>query len=168
MKKNLFFTFCFSFIPGAGQMYQNYMKRGLSIMLLFASFIALTVIANTPIFAIPIPIIFAYSFFDTYNIRNKKEDDEEPKDEYIWETFGVKNKVSGFKTARKNSLLGTILILFGAYLICNNVLVNLFYQLELDFMADALNKLLRYIPVLIISILSIFVGLRFLTNKEEK
>ena len=32
MKKNGFFTFCFAFVPGAGQMYQGYMKRGLSLI----------------------------------------------------------------------------------------------------------------------------------------
>ena len=55
MKKNLFLTFCFSFIPGAGQMYQAYMKRGLSIMIIFASFIALIAIVNTPIFSLFAP-----------------------------------------------------------------------------------------------------------------
>ena len=33
MLKNGFSTFCCAFIPGAGQMYQGYMKRGLSLIL---------------------------------------------------------------------------------------------------------------------------------------
>ena len=32
MLKNGFLTFCCAFIPGAGQMYQGYMKRGLSLI----------------------------------------------------------------------------------------------------------------------------------------
>ena len=35
MLKNGFLTFCCAFIPGAGQMYQGYMKRGLSLILIF-------------------------------------------------------------------------------------------------------------------------------------
>ena len=35
MQKNGFLTLCFSFIPGAGQMYQGYMKRGVTQVLLF-------------------------------------------------------------------------------------------------------------------------------------
>ena len=31
-KRSGFLSFCFAFIPGAGQMYQGYMKRGISIM----------------------------------------------------------------------------------------------------------------------------------------
>ena len=35
MKKNGILTFLFAFVPGAGQMYQGYMKRGLSLITLF-------------------------------------------------------------------------------------------------------------------------------------
>jgi TM2 domain-containing membrane protein YozV len=34
-KKNSFLTFIFSLIPGAGQMYLGFMKRGLSLMSCF-------------------------------------------------------------------------------------------------------------------------------------
>ena len=37
MKKNGILTLLFAFIPGAGQMYQGYMKRGLSLMLMAAA-----------------------------------------------------------------------------------------------------------------------------------
>ena len=52
MKKSMFLTFCFSFIPGAGQMYQGYMKRGLSLMILLGLAFALTSIISMPLFAI--------------------------------------------------------------------------------------------------------------------
>ena len=35
MMKNGILTFIFAFCPGAGQMYQGYMKRGLSLLLAF-------------------------------------------------------------------------------------------------------------------------------------
>ena len=34
-KKNKFFTFMFSFIPGAAEMYMGFMKQGISLMTLF-------------------------------------------------------------------------------------------------------------------------------------
>ena len=34
-RKSGFFTFCLAFCPGAGQMYQGYMKRGTSLLVLF-------------------------------------------------------------------------------------------------------------------------------------
>ena len=39
MKKNAFLTFIFACIPGAGQMYYGYMKRGLSMITFFCLFI---------------------------------------------------------------------------------------------------------------------------------
>ena len=41
-RKNGFWTFCFAFIPGGGQMYQGYMKRGLSLLLLFFVILAVS------------------------------------------------------------------------------------------------------------------------------
>ena len=41
MKKNGILTLLFAFIPGAGQMYQGYMKRGLSLMLMAAAILSL-------------------------------------------------------------------------------------------------------------------------------
>ena len=52
-------------------MYQGYMKRGLSLMTAFAVVVAFCAIISSPIFAMPLPIIFAYSFFDTYQLRQK-------------------------------------------------------------------------------------------------
>ena len=42
MLKNGFLTFCCAFVPGAGQMYQGYMKRGLSLILTAVSYTHLT------------------------------------------------------------------------------------------------------------------------------
>ena len=41
MKKNGILTLLFACIPGAGQMYQGYMKRGLSLITMFCLFIIL-------------------------------------------------------------------------------------------------------------------------------
>ncbi len=164
-KKNGFLTFCFSFIPGAGQMYQKYMKRGVSILITFGVFTALAAMLYTPIFLIPVMVIYMYSFFDTFNIRNKESEDEEPHDEYIW------NKILGessfdTKLFKKNRVLGIVLVLVGIYLIFNNVLLNFAYQYDLEFLEDFIRFISRYLPALIISLLSIFIGMKMLTNKE--
>ena len=40
-KKNRFFLFCFSFLPGAGEMYFGLMKTGISLLGLFMAGIML-------------------------------------------------------------------------------------------------------------------------------
>lgn len=114
MKKNGFFTFIFSFIPGAGQMYQGYMKRGLSIMIAFV-LLGCGTVECFDLFGLGVILtIIAYSFFDTFNIRNMSiEERENKKDEYVWNNLdGIIPE--GFKT-KKNKFLGVLLILIGLY-----------------------------------------------------
>ena len=40
-KKNRFFTFCFSLMPGAAEMYMGFLKTGLSLMVTFAAAIVI-------------------------------------------------------------------------------------------------------------------------------
>lgn len=67
MKKNGILTLLFAFIPGAGQMYQGYMKRGLSLVLMAAA-ISMAAMLIPPI-AFALLVVFMYSFFDTFNLR---------------------------------------------------------------------------------------------------
>ena len=63
MKKNAFLTFIFACIPGAGQMYYGYMRRGLSLITLFC--VASAIGALIPPVLLAVPIIWMYAFFDT-------------------------------------------------------------------------------------------------------
>ncbi|MEG2852692.1 MAG: hypothetical protein RR879_07545, partial [Hydrogenoanaerobacterium sp.] len=75
MKKNSFLTFCFAFIPGAGQMYLGMMKRGVSIMLAFAVITAVAGFLNLPLISVVLPVIWFFSFFDTFNIKGMSYDE---------------------------------------------------------------------------------------------
>lgn len=165
MKKNGFFTFCFSFIPGAGQMYQGYMKRGVSIMVIFAIFVALLAIVSTPIFMIPLPIIFAYSFFDTYNIRNRIGTPSETADEYIWNNFKSEKLGIDFKSNKKNKVIGIVMLLVGIYILLNNILVDVSYRLNIDWLVDLIRFIIRYAPPMAIALFSIWYGVRLINKK---
>ena len=67
MLKNGLLTLLFAFIPGAGQMYQGYIKRGLSLMLM-CCVIGVLAMLFAPI-ALFLMLVFMYSFFDTLNLR---------------------------------------------------------------------------------------------------
>ncbi|MDD2376385.1 MAG: hypothetical protein PHD15_03880 [Clostridia bacterium] len=166
MKKSLFLTFWFSFVPGAGQMYQQYMKRGLSILLLTTFFIAVTIIVRAPIFMIPVAIIMMYSFFDTYNIRNNLDTENSIEDEYIWKTAGVDIFESNFKIVKKNSLFGLSLIFIGTYLLFNNVIGSLIYETNINWLISIVDSIRNYLPSILVSIISIVIGIKFISNKE--
>ena len=73
MKKNGILTFCFAFIPGAGEMYQGYMKRGLSLVMICAAAIALGSLFYPLVgFAFAVCcVVWMYSVFDTFNLRSQ-------------------------------------------------------------------------------------------------
>ena len=74
-QKGKFLTFCFSLVPGAGQMYLGFMKQGLSLMTVFAALCAFsTWLAIGPLLLFA-PIIWFYSFFDVIN-KNSLDPEE--------------------------------------------------------------------------------------------
>ncbi len=157
MKKSSFLTFCFSFIPGAGQMYQNYMKRGLSLMCLAGILLILATMTETVIFVIPFLVVMAYSFFDTYNIRNTIGTEDQMKDDYI---------VSGFDFGKlkNNRLLGIGIILIGGYILLNNILYGIASETGIEIIIDAIRIIRSYLPSIIVSAITIGVGVKMLSK----
>ena len=54
-RKSGFLTFCFACLPGAGEMYLGYMKRGLSVMIAFWGLIFVASLRNMGILGILAP-----------------------------------------------------------------------------------------------------------------
>ena len=74
-KKSSFLTFCFSLLPGAGQMYMGFMKRGVSLMSAFFLLIFLSSWLNLGPLMFAMPIIWFFAFFDTHNLRAMPDDE---------------------------------------------------------------------------------------------
>lgn len=158
MKKNGFFTFCFSFIPGAGQMYQNYMKRGLSIMCLAGVLLIFATMLETVIFVVPFLVVMAYSFFDTYNIRGLIGTEQQVEDEYIL-------KGIDFDKIKQNRLLGIGIILIGIYLLLNNVLYGIAIDTHIRWLINSIRAIRTYFPSIIVSLITIGIGTKMITKK---
>ena len=121
MKKNGFLTLLFAFIPGAGQMYQGYMKRGLSLVLMTAAIcIASALIA--PI-AFALLVVFMYSFFDTFNLRAQISMGTAPEDDYLVH-FDPQDKRLARMMLDSHKLLGWLLIAAGALIAYQNIIMN--------------------------------------------
>lgn len=157
MKKNLFLTFCFSFIPGAGQMYQNYMKRGLSLMCLAGILLILAIMTNTIIFMIPFLVVMAYSFFDTYNIRNTVGTQEQVEDDYVLKGFN-------FDKLKNNKLLGIGIILIGGYILLNNILYGIARDTGIQILIDTIRVIRAYLPSIIVAAITIGAGVKMLSK----
>ena len=73
-KKNAFFTFCFSLIPGAGEMYLGFYRMGGSIMFLTMVTLALSESLFPPMGYL-LPIFWFYSLFHTHNLNHLPDEE---------------------------------------------------------------------------------------------
>lgn len=121
MLKNGLLTLLFAFIPGAGQMYQGYMKRGLSLMLMCCVICVLAMLF-API-ALFLMLVFMYSFFDTLNLRAQIALGNAPADDYLIH-LDPKDKRLARLLLDSHKLVGWALIAFGALIAYQNLIMN--------------------------------------------
>ena len=121
MKKNAFLTFIFACIPGAGQMYYGYMKRGLSMITFFCLFIMAGTLVD--VLVVGSVIVWMYSFFDTYDLIRHLAAGE-PKDDDLllpanWDNIRA-------ILPQHNKLLGWGLIALGGLVAYENIIMRVF------------------------------------------
>lgn len=122
MKKNGILTFLFAFVPGAGQMYQGYMKRGLSLITLFFLCIMAGMLLEPLV--LTALIVWMYSFFDTFNLRAQFIAGTAPADDYLVH-FNTKDARLTLFFRDSHKLVGWALIAFGALIAYENIIMNL-------------------------------------------
>ena len=74
-KKSGFWTFIFSLLPGAAEMYMGFMKMGVSLMGLFFGLFIIGGFFGQSIFVLADIVVWFYAFFHAHNLRAM--DDEE-------------------------------------------------------------------------------------------
>jgi hypothetical protein len=164
MEKNVFLTFCFSLVPGLGQMYQEYIKRGVSLLILTFSLIFASILFGSGLLMIPVPVIMAYSFFDSFKLRNMfRRSEEMPEDNYL---FG-NNKEFDELVKRKQPIIGFVILFIGLYLLLNNVITDILILNHLERVVEIMKSITRYMPTLIVSVLAMWFGTKLITNKGE-
>lgn len=114
-----FWTFVFSLIPGAGQMYLGLMKRGTQIMVLFTIPIILaTVFYLSGVLTVFNVIIWFYSFFDCQHIRRRINEGKEIEDKLVYDI-----NIIDFKNLQglNHKHVGKGLVVTGGFIIINNL-----------------------------------------------
>ena len=121
MMKNGILTFIFAFCPGAGQMYQGYMKRGLSLILTACCIGMVSSLLN-PVLLLLV-VVWMYSFFDTFNLRAQIIADTAPEDDYLVH-FDPCDRRLARALLDSHKLVGWLLIAFGALIAYQNLIMN--------------------------------------------
>lgn len=119
--KNGILTLIFAFIPGAGQMYQGYMKRGLSLIGMFCAGCAMAILLDG--LALVLPVIWMYSFFDTFNLRAQLGAGNAPEDDYLVH-FDLENERLRQFMKDSHKLVGWGLIALGALVLYENIVMS--------------------------------------------
>ena len=168
-KRNKFFVFCFSFIPGAAEMYMGFMKNGLSIMATFVSVsIALCFVWFAEALLLGwVVVAWFYAFFHAWNLYGVSEEElGEREDNYFWTEFGISQKLD-MKDEKIRKYTSTGLIIAGAFM-AFGIIKNGVMRMIPDEYWDAFYFCVEYIPQFVISILIIIVGVKLIKAKKNE
>jgi hypothetical protein len=170
--KNKFLTFVFALMPGAGQMYQGLLKKGISIMSVFFAIAALSIFLYVPVINFALPIIWFYSFFDTINRINFSVDELRAiEDSYIMDC-GIKNDGKITEIMKKRHLVvGWVIIIIAIYALFNIIILNnngLIDRIFGEVAASYVYDVVRLIPKLIVPIICLFIGFKLIKGTAPK
>ena len=166
-KGNGFWRFCFSLLPGAGEMYMGFMKQGAMLMTLFFGCWALSGWLNLNIFGFVLPVIWFYGFFHVHNLAGL------PNEEFysVEDTFNIGEwkffDVIGQERCRKYFAWALILIgCAGIWQIvtCSVTKVLNHYGLSVQIWKDVTNN----VPQVIFSIIIIYIGVQMVKGKKQQ
>ncbi len=162
MKKNGFLTFVCGCVPGCGQMYYGYMRRGISLALWFWGVVFLASLSGLGVLGILLPVIWAYAFFDTFNIRALTYEQRLAfVDTFLPGGEWLRNgKNSLFAKGSGGRLLGWLLIVVGALALYNTLLGRYLWRLYETL--PALARVLDSLPAIVIAVVVILLGVRML------
>lgn len=165
-KKRGFWTFCFSLIPGAGEMYLGFMKRGLSMMCLFLGWFAFCGATGFNIGMCILPVIWFYSFFQVHNLVSLPDEEfYQQEDDYL---FLHMDKIVGVDKWERGKVkfLAVALIFIGGYTIVNTVWHSFWNALP-GWLYDELYVVRDGVPKIVISLLLIAFGVYLIRGKKE-
>ena len=169
MYKSGFLTFIFACIPGVGQLYQEYPRRGISIMLLFSATIQLTSTFGFVIFSMLLAIEWFAAFFDTFRLaRILPPYRAEKPDDWIWDLdVGTCRECP----RGRNTGIGLALMVLGGWLLLEqlvDLLGEVFPGLRREVLDVLWGLLHRYLPAAVLAVALIWLGLRFIAGPVDR
>ena len=164
--KNGFLLFIASCLSGCGQMYQGYMKRGVSLLLAFALVFFISSNFFLGALVLFLPVIWLYAFFDSYSLRAQLAAGTAPEDGFLFGLSDMDSRRLNALLKKRHSLIGWVLVAVGAYMLYD-MLMGQLSGLFFGWFGEWLYSLLRYgVPRLVITVLVILLGLWFIRGPK--
>ena len=173
-KKNRFLLFCFSFLPGAGEMYFGFMKMGISLLSLFAVCVMVTGYMQIGVLMFVPFVVWVYSFFHANNLGALSDEEfYRIQDDYL---FGFDGRV--FAATRDSVMrkyrkaLAMILILLGITMLWQSFCRVLRHIFGSDFYFEYISRYTGIIsddiPRVIVALVIIWFGVKLIRGKKEE
>lgn len=166
-KKSGFWSFIFSFLPGAAEMYMGFLKQGISLMGAFFLLIFLASWMNLGALLFILPVLWCYGFFHAHNLRSMPDEEFYAlEDDYL---FHLSTLMAGSKDPNQKArgLIAAICIVIGAVILWNNFSAFLRWCLP----AEALGwywSFMDRIPQLVVAVLLIAGGVWLIRGKKKQ
>lgn len=167
-QKSKFWNFIFSLIPGGGQMHLGFMKRGLTLMSIFAASVALIGVFDMNLFGVVSVVVWFYAFFDSLNLNSM-----DPAvfvtvpDTFLLFDDILSKKVEHGKIMR---YAGIAVIVIGVVALWNSAFNGLWgwlfsYNSELY---NSVYLIVNYVVRIVFSVLIILFGVRLMSRKKKE
>ena len=154
-------------VPGCGQMCQGYMKRGISQTIIFSALVFIAVFLEMGALAVLVAPLWAYSFFDSYNLRRQLRDGMAPEDEFMFGLSEMDSRKLNRIISRRGSLIGWLLVAVGLYSLYMILARNLLGPLRGNFLIDWLYDLLIWdMPRILGTVLIVALGIWFIKGPK--
>ena len=162
----LFIAAC---IPGCGEMYQGYMKRGVSILTAFCAVFALAAFLEIGALAVLMIPLWLFSFFDSYNLRGQTDAQAESNpDAYLFGLSDMDSRRMSDLLRKRHGLVGWGLVILGVYVFYTTAadwVTDFFYQF---FDAWWIGRILSYdVPRLAVTVGIIALGVWFIRGPKK-
>ena len=162
----LFIAAC---IPGCGEMYQGYMKRGISILTAFCAIFALAVFLEIGALSVLMIPLWLFSFFDSYNLRGQTDTQAETNpDAYLFGLSDMDSQRMSDLLRKRHSLVGWVLVVLGVYILFDTFVGRLM-QLLCEWMGQwwLYDVVMRDVPRMVVTIFLIALGIWFIRGPKK-
>lgn len=166
-KKSKFWTFLFSFIPGAGEMYMGFMKMGLSLMGMFMLIIAVSTLLEFGALMFVAAIAWFYSFFHVHNVASLPDEEFYAlEDNYLFNFIESEQQGKALiQTYRQ--VIAIALIVVGVVMSWQG-----FFRMLSQYIPESLYYIIRdigyRIPQIVVGLAIIVLGVKMISGKKQQ
>lgn len=165
-KKNKFLTFCFSLLPGAGEMYMGFMRTGVSLMSLFCLSIFVPASLGLEGLIVICVVIWFYGFFHANHLAGLSDEEFElVEDKYL---FGLDVLSDGKDFVQKyHKVIAGLLILSGILLLWNTIF-DIAYIFIPEAVWHVVARIGNYTPRVVVAIIIIYIGVKMIKGRKAQ